>query len=101
MARANVSTATLPERHPDPLIAEFDDAYVVFDPRCGEIHLIDALSAVVFNACDGSDRAALADDIASILGIDRAKAETAIDNNLTAFARAGLLVGTNPSIRPP
>ncbi len=33
------------------MVASFDDAYVVFDPRCSEVHLIEALSAVIFDAC--------------------------------------------------
>ncbi len=96
-----MTPAQLPERNPDTLIASFDDAYVVFDPRCSEVHLIEALSAVVFDACDGSSTADLIADIAEILEIDTVRAERAVQTSLDEFARNGLLAGTTAGKRPP
>lgn len=91
----------LPTRNANTLVAAFDDAYVVFDPRCNEVHLIESLSAVVFDGCDGSSTAGLLDDIIEILGLDRAEAEQMVRDNLDEFNRKGLLVGTKAAERPP
>ncbi len=91
----------LPVRNADTMVAAFDDAYVVFDPRCNEVHLIESLSAVVFDACDGASTADLVADIAEILDLDVGKAEQAVQNNLEEFTRKGLLVGTKAAERPP
>ncbi len=96
-----MSNDRLPLRNPDTLVAVFDDAYVVFDPRCGEVHLLGAMSAVVFDACDGTPRSVLVDEITSILGVDEAAAVDTIDHQLTEFGRTGLLLGTSPMRRPP
>ncbi|MFT6290194.1 MAG: PqqD family protein of HPr-rel-A system [Ilumatobacter sp.] len=93
--------AQLPDRNPDTLVASFDGAYVVFDPRCSEVHLIDSLSAVIFDACDGTSLSDLVADITEIFGIDVAQAEQAIESNLDEFARKGLLAGTYGATRPP
>ena len=91
----------LPERNADTLVATFDDTYVVFDPRCKEVHLIEALNAVIFDACDGSLAAELVTDIHEILGIDRGLAEEAVRHHLDDFAGKGLLAGTQAAGRPP
>ena len=91
----------LPARNADTLVAAFDDAFVVFDPRCNEVHLIETLSAVVFDGCDGSSTAGLLDDITEILGMERAEAEQMIRDNLDEFNRKGLLDGTKAAERPP
>ncbi len=91
----------LPLRNPDTLVAGFDDAYVIFDPRCSEVHLLGAMSAVVFDACDGSPRSELIEDITSVLGVDESVADAAIDQQLAEFERTGLLLGTTPEERPP
>jgi len=91
----------LPQRNADTIVAAFDDAYVVFDPRCNEVHLIEALSAVVYDACDGSSAAELISDIHEILGIDQTQAEGVVQNHLDEFALKGLLAGTKAAERPP
>ncbi len=93
--------ARLPHRNADTMVATFDDAYVVFDPRCNEVHLIEALSAVIFDACDGTETAALVADITEILGIAIGQAEQTIEKNLDEFGRKGLLVGMTAAGAPP
>ena len=59
------------------------------------------MSAVVFDACDGSPRSELVDDITETLGVDVSTADAAIDAHLAEFERTGLLLGTSPAERPP
>lgn len=91
----------LPRRNETTQIAAFDDAYVVFDPRCNEVHLIEALSAVVFDACDGTESATVVNDIVEVLGFTHDAAERVIVDNLAEFERKGLIAGTAAAERPP
>ena len=92
---------SLPQRNPDTLVAGFDDAYVVFDPRCSQVHLLSGVSAVVFDACDGTPRSELVEDFTSTLDIDASSAGAVIDAQLAEFDRTGLLLGGTPAERPP
>ncbi len=96
-----MNTEHLPHRNSDTLVAAFDDSFVVFDPRCGEVHLIEALSAVIFDACDGTPWADVAGDLVAVLGLDPPTADAAIANNVLEFERLGLLHGTAAIGRPP
>jgi len=92
----------LPLRHADLEVAGFDDEFVVFDPRCSEVHVVSNVTAVVFDACDGkSSRADLIRDLVDVAGLGRSDATRAVDESLAALARRGLLVGTTPEGRPP
>ncbi len=101
MSDPALTDTRLPLRNPETLVAGFDDAYVVFDPRCGEVHLLGAMSAVVFDACDGSPRSELIEELTSELGIDELAAEAAVEKHLAEFERMGLLIETTAAERPP
>ncbi|MFZ4718652.1 MAG: hypothetical protein ACOYMR_04470 [Ilumatobacteraceae bacterium] len=45
------SAATMPDPRADLHVASFDTEYVVWDPTCGLVHLLEGLHAVVFDAC--------------------------------------------------
>lgn len=92
----------LPARNPDLEIAEFETEFVVFEPRCSEVHELGGLTAVVFDACDGATSIeALAAEIASALmiGVDEAHAHVA--DSLVALAAADLLATGSGDERPP
>ena len=67
-----------------------------------QVHLIDALPAVVWDACDGSTLVAdLAAEIASLTDISADAADTAVREALDQFASMGLLVGSTAVSLPP
>lgn len=92
----------LPERKADLEIAEFATEFVVFEPRCSEVHQLGGLTAIVFDACDGSTTVdALAEEIAGALGIGVDEAAVHVDDSLVALARADLFVAESEADRPP
>lgn len=92
----------LPARHPDLEVAEFDTEYVIFDPRCSEVHLIEGVTAIVFDACDGSTPLAdLVEEFSDVLGIDASVVRIQVAEALVALASVGALEGTTPTERPP
>ena len=92
----------LPRRNPDLEVSEFDGEFVVFDPRCMDVHLVSDVTAVVFDACDGtSSRTSLVDDLVELLDIDRSAADGMVSDSLVALERTGLLAGTASQLRPP
>jgi hypothetical protein len=98
----DASDDLLPRRHDELEVAEFDGEFVVFDPRCMDVHLIGNLTAVVFDACDGrSRRSDLISDLVDVVGLDGAAAERAVTDSLDALAQRGLIAGTTPERRPP
>lgn len=92
----------LPRRHADVEVAEFDTEYVVFDPRCNEVHLITGLAAVVFDACDGvTPTAQLVEEIEELLQIPGDAVAREVVSALDQLRRIGILRGTAPTDRPP
>jgi PqqD family protein of HPr-rel-A system len=92
----------LPRRHADVEIAAFDTSFVVFDPRCMQVHLIDGFGAVVFDACDGNtSREMLTAEVGDATGWDPSTAATEVDAMLAQLVDLGLLEGTTPQDRPP
>jgi hypothetical protein len=92
----------LPRRHGDIDVAGFDTAFVVFDPRCMQVHLIDGFGAVVFDACDGeTPRKTLLDEVCDVTGWDRLKGEAEVEATLGQLMGLGLLEGTTSQGRPP
>ena len=92
----------LPARHPDVEIAEFDTEFVVFDPRCNDVHRMVGLTAVVFDACDGvTTLASLVGEVASVLETSDQQALTLIEQALAEITRVGALQGSEPLKPPP
>ncbi len=92
----------LPRRHAEVDVAAFDMAYVVFDPRCMQVHLVDGFGAVVFDACDGdTTRSALLAEVCEVTGWDAPTAATEVDRALGQLITLGLLEGTAAQERPP
>lgn len=99
---ADSSPDLLPRRHADVDVAGFDTAFVVFDLRCLQVHLIDGFGAVVFDACDGeTQRATLLAEVCEATRWDRPMAEAEVEAMLRQLVDLGLLEGTTPVERPP
>jgi PqqD family protein of HPr-rel-A system len=92
----------MPARNPAVEVAEFETELVVFDPRSDQVHLLEGLSAVVFDACDGeSPPAALVADLVDVGGVDADQAQVLIARTLVELAVLGLLAGTEYEAPPP
>ncbi len=92
----------MPHRHALLMIADFDDSFVVFDPRSKQVHLLEDVTAVVFDACDGAtDHATLIADISAAFGQPLAVVDRQVATMLRSFAALGLLDGTEPEAEPP
>lgn len=92
----------LPSRHPEIEVAEFETEYVIFDPRCSEVHLIAGLTAVVFDACDGSTIVVdLVEEFRETLGLEFEASRSQIAEALRVLSGIGALDGTTPADRPP
>jgi hypothetical protein len=101
-AGPGVAPGLLPRRRGDVDVAGFDTAFVVFDPRCMQVHLIEGFGAVVFDACDGETQAnTLLDEVCDVTGWDRPTADTEVEAALAQLVGLGLLEGTTPPERPP
>ncbi len=83
-------------------IAEFGDTTVVYDHRTNSVHLLEALAAVLFDACDGATvRSVLAEEISAALAQPAATVAEQIDVTVANFAGLGLLDGFEPTVEPP
>ena len=92
----------LPRHHHDIEVASFPEEFVVFDARCMQVHHIDGLPAVVFDACDGvTTSRSIADEIAEALGVTPEEARLGVEQSVQHFAALGLLEGSIAAQRPP
>jgi PqqD family protein of HPr-rel-A system len=92
----------MPARNSGLEIAEFGHEFVVFDPRCGQVHLLSELTAVVFDACDGHTPVAeLCRELVEAGVAGPQAAEEMLVGVLEEFCALGLLEGTEWIPPPP
>ncbi len=71
-------------------INEVRDGLIVYDTTRDRVHYLNATASVVFTLCDGEhSAAAMADELATLFGVDPPHREVA--DCLTNFAAEGLL----------
>lgn len=81
-----------PARRDDLAVVRVDDAIVAYSPVRGRAACLDPLSAAVFECLDGSvTLAELADDLAEVVGSDRAEAHDYLVRAVDGLRHLGLL----------
>ena len=92
----------LPLRNQAVEVAKFDPDLVVFDPRCKQVHLLERVTAVVFEACDGiTTRQQLLAAMAAAQEFSVQDADLRVRKALAKLARLGLLQDTEYQVQPP
>jgi PqqD family protein of HPr-rel-A system len=97
-AEASITTTPIgiqsrPKPHPEVATTELDGEAVVYDPRNGQVHQLNPTAALVWSLCDGELAVVdMAETIAEAYGIPTEDAAADIDELLTKFSSAGLLV---------
>jgi PqqD family protein of HPr-rel-A system len=76
-------------------VVEIDDETVVYDPKTGEVHYLNATAALVFELCDGSGSVAeIAGDLADAFGLPEDQVVEQVGGLVAALREAGLLAGS-------
>ena len=76
-------------------MVEIDDEKVVYDPRTGEVHYLNATAALVFELCDGSGSVQeIAGDLAEAFGLPEDEVVGQVEGLVASLREAGLLAGS-------
>jgi PqqD family protein of HPr-rel-A system len=84
-----------PRARADLDLVEIDDEKVVYDPRTGEVHYLNATAALVFELCDGSGSVReIAGDLAEAFGLPEDEVVDQVEGLVASLREAGLLAGS-------
>jgi PqqD family protein of HPr-rel-A system len=68
---------------------------VVYDPKTGEVHYLNATAALVFQLCDGSGSVQeIAGDLAEAFGLPGEEVAEQVEALVASLREAGLLAGS-------
>jgi PqqD family protein of HPr-rel-A system len=81
-----------PKLRPDLVRRDLEDDLLLFDPRCGEVHLLNVTAAAVAEMCDGQTSVPeMARELVAALSVDAATVEADLDRILGEFAAKELM----------
>ena len=102
MGPVTESAPLLPRRSGLVDVAEFDEGFVVYDARTGQVHVLAPQSALVLDSCDGETAVGeLVDEMVDAGAGTHDDIEPLVSSIVESFEQLGLLEGTRPPQPPP
>ncbi len=96
------SAPPLPRRCGLVDVAEFDEGFVVYDARTGQVHVLAPQSALVLDSCDGETAVGeLVDEMVDAGAGTHDEIESLVSTIVESFEHLGLIEGTQPPKPPP
>jgi len=84
-----------PRRRADLFRRDVEEELLLYDPRTGEVFLLNGTAAAIFELCDGSrSPQAIADEILTVLPADPDQVLADVHRILEEFTKGGLLEGS-------
>lgn len=88
-----VDPSAHPQPHPDLTTSELDGETILYDPRSGQVHQLNASATLIWALCDGTRPiAAISDAVAATYQLPPAEAEADVSTLIADLHAADLLV---------
>ena len=88
----NVATER-PARRPDVWLRQAEGENVVFDPKTGAVHILNATALAIWELCDGETRVGeMVEAICGLSGLPRDVVQEDVERILKEFEQAGIVV---------
>lgn len=88
----NVTTER-PARRPDVWLRQAEGENVVFDPKTGAVHILNATALAIWELCDGDTRVGeMVEAICGLSGLPRDVVQEDVERILKEFEQAGIVV---------